>query len=29
MAFTCGFSSGENLDFLDFLQSMFNNINYW
>ena len=29
MAYSCCFSLGGNLDFLDFLQKKFYNINYW
>ena len=29
MAYVCCFSSGVNLDFPDFLQKKFYNINYW
>ena len=29
MAYSCRFSQRENLDFLDFLQKKFYNINYW
>ena len=29
MAYSCCFSSGGNLDFLEFLQKKFYNINYW